>query len=131
MIWAAAGFLAMATALPSVVMVDRPVTVVVPVPDTARQEKVVLLRMAGVIMRRDAPAMWNVFWEKQDEAHLIGYISSPANTAARNPRPANFILELPAAASAAVRRQKEMRFMFAPVQKLPQGGVTITSVRLE
>ncbi len=114
-----------------VVMVAQPVSVVVRVPEELRSAKSVLLRLEGVVMRRDAPATWNVFWEKQDGAHLVGYISSPANSAQRNPKPANFILQLPAQALAALHRKKEIRFTFVPVSKLPEGGVTISSVRLE
>ncbi len=126
MFWATAGFLAV------LVIVDQPVSVVVAVPETLRRAESVSLRMEGVVMRRNAPATWNVFWDsKQDDAHLVGYISSPANSGLRDPKPANFILQLPAAAVVALHRQKEMRFTFVPVRKLPEGGVTITSLHLE
>ena len=114
-----------------VVMVAQPVSIVVPVPEGVRHAATVTLRMEGVIMRRDAPATWNVFWEKQDEAHLIGYISSPANAGARDPKPANFRLQLPEAAVTAIHQHADVRLVFVPVRKLPEGGVTITAVRLE
>lgn len=114
-----------------VVMVAQPVSVVVPVPEEARRSRSVLLLMEGVVMRRDEPATWNVFWEKQDNAHLVGYVSSPANSALRDPKPARFTLQLPAEALAALHAKKEMRFTFVPARKLPEGGVTITAVRLE
>jgi hypothetical protein len=125
MLWAAAGFFAL------LVMVDRPVSVVVAVPESLRHAESVSLRMEGVVMRRDAPATWNVFWDRQDDAHFVGYVSSPANSSLRDPKPANFILQLPVAAVAALHRQKEMRFTFVPVRKLPEGGVTMTTLRLE
>jgi hypothetical protein len=125
MVWAMAGFLA------SLVILDRPVSIAVAVTEPVRHAQTVLLRMEGVVMRRNAPAMWNVFWEKQDAAHLVGYISSPANSALRDPKPANFILQLPAEAVAAIHSKSEMRFTFVPVKKLPEGGVSITTVRLE
>jgi len=100
MIWGAAGLLALA-----VVIVDQPVTLVVSVPEQARRTQTVLLRMEGVVMRRNAPALWNVFWEKQDDAQLVGYVSSPANFALHDSKPANFTLQLPARAMAAARRQ--------------------------
>jgi hypothetical protein len=125
MLWAPAGLLAL------VVMVDQPVSVMVPVPEFVRHAETAVLRMEGVMMRRNAPAMWNVYWDKRDEAHLVGYVSSPANSALRDPKPANFTLQLPVAALAALRREKNMRFTFVPVRKLPDGGVKITSIRLE
>lgn len=121
MLWAAA----------LLVMVSQPVTVEVPVPEAARHATSVLLHMEGVVMRRDAPASWNVFWDKQDAAHLVGYVSSPANSALRDPKPANFMLPLPVEALAALRREKTMRFTFVPMRKLPEGGVQISAVRLE
>ena len=126
MIWAAAGFIAVV-----VMTAQQPVSVAVTIPERVRHAQTVLLRMEGVVMRRDAPAEWNVFWEKQDEAHLVGYVSSPANAGWRDPKPANFTLQLPPNAVAAIRKHKEMRFTFVPVKKLPDGGVSITSVRLE
>ncbi len=111
--------------------VQEPVSVTVGVPPEVRHAPTVLLRMEGVVMRRDAPALWNVYWDKVDEAHLVGYVSSPANAALRAAKSANFTLELPAAALAAMRRQKEMRFLFVALRKLPEGGITITTVRLE
>jgi hypothetical protein len=125
MLWVTAGFFAL------LVMVDRPISVVVAVPESLHHAESVSLRMEGVVMRRNAPATWNVFWDRQDDAHLVGYVSSPANSGLRNPKPANFILQLPVAAVAALHRQKEMRFTFVPVRKLPEGGVTMTTLRLE
>jgi hypothetical protein len=110
---------------------QEPVSVTVNVPQEVKHGQTVLLRMEGVVMRRDAPALWNVYWNRVDEAHLVGYVSSPANAAARTVKPANFTLQLPTAAMAALRRQKEMRFTFVALRKLPEGGITITTVRLE
>lgn len=110
---------------------QEPVSVTVSVPEKAKQAETVLLRMEGVAMQRNAPALWNVYWDQTDEAHLVGYVSSPANAALRHPKPANFTLQLPLAAVAALRRRKEMRFTFVPVRKPPPGGITITTVRLE
>jgi hypothetical protein len=139
MVRATAWFLALAASLPLAVMVDKPVTVSVAVPERVRHSKVVLLRIEGVSMRRDAPATWNVFWgmpdasaqASVDDVHFVGYVASPANSALRNPKPANFILQLPVTALAAIERQTTIRFTFVPVRKLPEGGVTIGSVRLE
>jgi len=135
MAWPIACFFALA----AVVMVDKPVTVAVPVPEKMRESKIVLLQLQGVVMRRNAPAVWNVFWEMPsadaqtsvDIAHFAGYVTSLANSAARSAQPANFTLELPPAAVRATRRQRAIRFTFVPVGKLPEGGVTITSLHLE
>ena len=110
---------------------QRPVSVMVSIPQAVKQAETVVLRMEGVVMRREKPAMWNVYWEKADEAHLVGYVSSPANTATREPKPANFGLQLPTAALAAIRRRREMRFLFVPLRKPPEGGISISTVRLE
>jgi hypothetical protein len=140
MAWATACFFAMAAAsAPAVVMIDKPVTAAVSVPEKTRHAKVVLLKLEGVVMRRNAPAMWNVFWEMPgatpqtsvDDVRFVGYVTSPANAAVRDPKPANFTLELPAAAVSAMRRLRTVRFTFVPTRKLPEGGVTITSMRLE
>src|SRR5580658_814004 len=103
MLWATACFLALATSVPVAVMVDKPVTIDLAVPEQLRHSKNVLLRMEGVVMRRDAPAMWNVFWDMPeanaqtsvDNVHFVGYIASPANSAVREAKPANFTLQLP------------------------------------
>ena len=93
MIWAAAGLLAMAALAPVAVLVDQPVTVTIAVPEQVRHANTVLLHMEGVVMRRNAPAHWDVFWNGSDEAHLVGYVSVPANAALRDPKPANFTLQ--------------------------------------
>jgi len=134
MIWAIA-----APLFALVLMVDRPVIVSVSVPEPVRQAQAVLLRMEGVTMKRDAPANWNVFWElpKADaqtlveNMHFVGSIHSPANTSLRDPRPANFVLTMPPGAIALLRKQSQIHFTFVPIGKLPEGGVTITSIRLE
>ena len=134
MIWGmAAPLLALA------VMVNQPVVVTVPVPEPARHAQAVLLRMQGVIMKRDAPANWNVFWEfpKADaqtpveNMHFVGSIHSPANSGLREAKPANFALPVPPAAIAVLRKQNQLHFTFVPIGKLPEGGVTITFIRLE
>jgi len=99
----------------------------------------VLLRLEGVIVRRDAPALWNVFWEMPganaqtsvDDIHFLGYLTSLPNSAARDPKAVNFTLELPPTAVETIHRRGSMRFTFVPVRKLPEGGVTITALRLE
>ena len=121
------------------VMVNKPVTVSLPIPEAARTAKVLILHLEGVIVKRNAPAVWNVFWEwpqaaartSVDNVHFAGYITSLPNAAAKNPKPANFALELPAAAVAAIHRLHVLRLTFVPVGRLPEGGVTITSLRLE
>ena len=110
---------------------QQPVTATVSIPEKVKHAETVVLRMEGVVMRRDKPAAWNVYWESKDEAHLVGYVSSPANTALRDPKQANFALQLPKAALAALRRRGEMRFLFVPLRKLPEGGIAIATVRLE
>jgi hypothetical protein len=139
MVWATACLLALAAAAPAVVMVDKPVTAAVDVPEKVRHAKIVFLRMEGVIVRRNAPAVWNVFWDlpeanaatSVDDMHFAGYLTSLTNSAIREPHPANFTLELPAAAVAELPRRSIMRFTFVPVRKLPEGGVTITALRLD
>ena len=139
MVWATACFFALAAAAPVVVMVDKPVTAAVEAPARVRHAKIVFLRMEGVIVRRNAPAVWNVFWDlpeanaatSVDDIHFAGYLTSLPNSALRDPHPANFTLELPAAAVAKLQRQGVMRFTFVPVKKLPDGGVTITALRLD
>ncbi len=137
MVWPAAACLLGLAALPLAVLVDQPVTITVAVPEPVRHAQAVILRLQGVVMRRDAPANWNVFWDLSkaatsvEDLHFVGSIHSPANTALRDPKPANFILQMPAAALTALRRQSTMRLTFVPIGKLPDGGVTITSIRLE
>jgi hypothetical protein len=139
MAWATACFFVLAAFAAAVVMVDKPVTVAVPVPEKVRQSKVVLLQLEGVLVRRNAPAVWNVFWDlaaadaetSVDNKHFAGYITSLPNSGARGSQPANFTLELPAAAVEALRRETAMHFTFVPAGKLPEGGVTITALRLE
>jgi hypothetical protein len=97
------------------------------------------LRLEGVIVRRTAPAVWNVFWDMPeanaqssvDDIHFAGYLTSLPNSAIRDPRPANFTLELPPAAVEMIHRRGTLRFTFVPVRRLPEGGVTITALRLE
>jgi hypothetical protein len=139
MLWATACFLALSANLPVAVMVDKPVTIDLAVPEQLRHSKNVLLRLEGVVMRRDAPAKWNVFWDMPeanaqtsvDNVHFVGYIASPANSAVRDAKPANFTLQLPSAAELAIHRQTTIHFTFVPTRKLPEGGVTIASARLE
>ena len=139
MAWAIACFFVLAAFAPAVAILDKPVTAIVPVPEKARQSKIVLLQLEGVLIRRNAPAVWNVFWDMPtadaqtsvDNIHFAGYITSLPNSAARTSQPANFTLELPPAAVQALRRNSTMRFTFVPVGKLPAGGVTITALRLE
>ena len=139
MVGVTACLLALAASAPVVVMVDKPVTAGVDVPEHVRHAKIVFLRMEGVIVRRGAPAVWNVFWDlpeanaatSVDDMHFAGYLTSPTNSAIREPHPTNFTLELPAAAVAALQRRSVMRFTFVPVRKLPEGGVTITALRLD
>ena len=141
MLWATACLLALAANVPpaAVVMVDKPVTVAVEVPVKVRHSEVVFLRLLGVVMRRNGPAVWNIFWEMPeataqtsvDDVHFAGYVASPANSVAHDPKPANFTLQLPAAAVLTAHRLAALRLTFVPVRKLPEGGVTITSLRLE
>jgi hypothetical protein len=139
MAWVPACFLALAASAAAVVMTDKPVTAAVAVPERVRHSKVILLQLEGVTMRRNAPAVWNVFWELQDanvetsvdNAHFAGYVTSIPNSAARDVKPVNFTLELPAAAVAAIQRQQTIHFTFVPMRKLPEGGVSITTLRLE
>jgi hypothetical protein len=134
--WAIAYLVAFA---PVAVMVDKPVTVTVAIPDQVRHAGSVLLKLEGVVVRRDAPAVWNVFWDMPqataqtsvNDIHFAGYVTSLANSALRDPKPANFTLQLPAAAITAIHRQSSMRLTFVPTRKLPEGGVTITALRLE
>jgi hypothetical protein len=135
MFWATACSLALA----AIVMIDKPVTATVDAPEKVRHSQIVLLRLEGVIVRRNAPAVWNVFWEMPDadaqtsvdDIHFLGYLTSLPNSAAHEPKPVNFTLELPPMAVEAIHRRGSMRFTFVPVRKLPEGGVTITALRLE
>jgi hypothetical protein len=140
MVWATAYLLALAAnPAPALVMVDKPVTVSVHVPESARHSEVLLLKLEGVIMRRNAPAVWNIFWEMPDanaqtpvtSEHFAGSVSSPANSAIREPKAGNFIVELPPVAARVGHRLGTIRLTFVPVRKLPEGGVTITTLRLE
>ncbi len=139
MFWAAACFLALAASGAAIVMIDKPVTAAVEASEKVRHSKIVLLRLERVIVRRDAPAIWNVFWNMPeanaqtsvDDPHFVGYLTSLPNSAIRDPKPVNFTLELPAAAVEALQRRGVMRFTFVPLRQLPEGGVTITALRLE
>jgi hypothetical protein len=139
MVWASACFLALAAFAPVIVMVNKPVTAAVEVPERVRHSKMVFLRMEGVIVRRNAPAVWNVFWDLPeanaatavDDIHFAGYLTSLPNSALREPHPTNFTLELPAAAVAELHRRRTMRFTFVPVGKLPEGGLAITRLSLD
>jgi hypothetical protein len=135
MFWAAPFFIALA----AIVMIDKPVTATVEASEKVRHSKVVLLRLEGVIVRRNAPAIWNVFWDlpeanaqtSVDDLHFVGYLTSLPNSAARDPKPVNFTLELPPVAVQTIHRRGVMRFTFVPVRKLPEGGAIITALRLE
>ena len=124
---------------PVAVMVDKPVTIAVATPEPVRHAKTVLLRIEGVVARRDVPWLWNVFWDlpeadaqtSVENIHFVGYVALPANSALRDPRPANFNMQLPEAAVAALRLRNTLRFTFVPLRKPPPGGVTITLLRLE
>ncbi len=131
--------LALAASAAAIVMIDKPVTAAVEASEKVRHSKIVLLRLERVIVRRDAPAIWNVFWDMPeanaqtsvDDPHFLGYLTSLPNSASRDPKPVNFTLELPAAAVETLHQRGVMRFTFVPVRKLPEGGVTITALRLE
>jgi Protein of unknown function (DUF_B2219) len=137
MFWATAWLLALAASA-TVTMMDKPVTVAVNVPEKARRSKAVLLQLEGVVVAHNAPAVWNIFWEMPranaqtsvEDLHFVGYVTSVANSGARDPKPANFTLELPSAAVAVIHRQTTIRLTFVPV-RVPNGGVTIGDLRLE
>jgi hypothetical protein len=139
MAWPAATYLFALAASAAVVMIDKPVTVEMIVPEAVRHSKIVLLQLEEVLVRRNAPAVWNVFWDMPEAnaqssvngVHFVGYIALVANSANRDPKPAGFTMQLPPAALVALRRQRTVRFTFVPVRKLPEGGVTITTLRLE
>ena len=139
MVWAIAYLMALANAPPAIVLIDKPVTVAMDVPEPARRSEVLFLKLEGVVAQRSAPVMWNVFWNMPeanaqtsvDNEHFVGYIASPANSAVRHPKPANYTVELPVAAVRAAHRLRTIRFTFVPLRKLPEGGVTITALRLE
>lgn len=139
MLWALPCCLALMAVMPVAVMVDKPVTVTVAVPEPSRHAEAVLLRLEGVTMRRNVPVTWNIFWElpKADartslnNIHFAGFISSPANSALRDPKPVSFLLPMPPPAVAVLHHQPVVRLTFVPIGKLPEGGVTITSIRLE
>jgi len=142
MMWAISFVLALSSNSPppaAVVMKDEPVTAAVYVPAQARHAKLVSLRLEGVVMKRNAAALWNIFWNMPNanaqtpvtDEHFAGYVASPANSAMRDPKPANFMLQLPEAAVLSMRDAATMNFTFVPVRKLPEGGVTIWTIRLE
>jgi hypothetical protein len=141
MLWATACFLALAvnSPAPAVVMLGQPVTVTVAVPESLRRSALIVLHLKGVVVKRNAPALWNIFWEMPlanaqtsvDNPHFVGYVTSPANSAARDPKPANFTLQLPVGAVTAAHRLSTLRLTFVPVRRLPEGGVTIGTIRLE
>jgi len=141
MMWAIAWVLALGSNLPpaAVVMRDEPVTAAVEVPAQVRHAKAVSLRLERVVMKRNAPALWNIFWNMPKanaqtpvtDEHFAGYVASPANSALRDPKPANFIVQLPESAVLAMRDAATMSFTFVPKRKLPESGVTIWTLRLE
>jgi hypothetical protein len=139
MFWGTACSLALAASAAAVVMIDKPVTATVEASEKVRDSKIVLLRLEGVVVKRNAPAIWNVFWDMPEanaqtsvnDIHFVGYLTSLPNSATRDPRPVNFTLELPPVAVETIHRRGAMRFTFVPMRKLPEGGVTITSLRLE
>ena len=141
MMWSIALMLALGSNPPpaAIVMKDEPVMFSLNVPEHVRHAKVVSLRMETVVMKRNAAAVWNIFWNMPNanaqtpvtNEHFAGYIASPANSALRDPKPANFVLQLPEAAVVAMHDAETMSFTFVPVRKLPEGGVTIWTIRLE
>ncbi len=122
-----------------VVMVDKPVTVTVPVPPPVRKARYILLQLEQVTTPKTASATWNIFVElpaadEQTSVYLpnfAGYVTTLPNPAAPANPPKGMTLQLPDAAAALVRKHSEVRLTFVPAAKFAGDGVRIGAVHLE
>src|SRR5436190_1684897 len=77
----------MATAADAVMLIEKPVTVTVAVPETIRGAQAVLLQLQQVTTPKSAPVTWRIFAElpsagvqtSVDHPNFVGYVSMLAN----------------------------------------------------
>jgi len=122
-----------------VMLVDKPVTVKVAVPESVRKAENIVLQLAQVTTPKETSATWNMFVELPDadgrtpveSPNFAGYVTTVPNPTARSNPPKAMTLPLPDAAARIVRRLPEVRLTLVPVEKIAGGGVTIGEIRLE
>lgn len=131
--------LAIRAAVPvSATLVDKPVTVVVVVPKTARRAQALLLQLEQVIRPKSVPVTFNIFAEMPaanmktsvDDPHFVGYVTALANPSALA-KPVGLTVQIADPASRSIRMMPAARFTFVPMEKFPEGGVRIGSIRIE
>lgn len=122
-----------------VVLIDKPVTVAVPVPEAVRRAEVVFLQLKQATTPKSAAVTWRIFLElpsagretSVDDPKFVGYVTSLSNpTGPANP-PKGFTIQVPAPASRLLRSAQSVRLTFVPTAKFPDEGVRIGSVLLE
>jgi hypothetical protein len=122
-----------------VVIIDKPVTVTLPVEESVRKAGFILLQLEQVTAPKSASATWNMFLElpaadartSVHSPNFAGYVTTVPNpTAATNP-PKGMTLQVPDAAAKLIRNLREVRLTFVPAGKLAGDGVRIGGVRIE
>jgi hypothetical protein len=122
-----------------VVIVDKPVTITVPVPESVRKAEHILMQLEQVTTPKTASATWNMFIElpAADERtsvyvpNFAGYVTTLPNPSAPANPPKAMTLQLPDAAARLVRKLPEVHITFVPIEKFAADGVRIGAVRLE
>jgi len=122
-----------------VVITDKPVTTVVPVPAAVRGAHDILLQLQQVTVPKNASATWNMFVEmpsanaktSTEAPGFAGYVTTLPNPSAAGNPPKGMTMQLPDAAAAIVRKLDQVRLTFVPVTTAPGETVKVGSVRLE
>lgn len=132
------GLVVLAAALTSATLVDKPVTVVVAVPKTARRAQALLLQLEQVIRPKGIPVTFNIFVNMPsanlrtsvDDPHFVGYVTALANPNA-GAKPVGFTIQVADPAARLIKTMAMVRFTFIPTEHLPEGGLKIGAIRLE
>ncbi|MCU1238465.1 MAG: hypothetical protein JWP63_6432 [Candidatus Solibacter sp.] len=132
-----AALLACAAVAPPVVILDKPVTITVDVPEPVRRANHILLQLEQVTTPRKTSATWNMFVELPDAGerspvdlpNFAGYVTTLPNPSAATNPPKGMSLQLPDPAARLVRKLHSVRLTFVPVTKLTE-SVRIGVVRL-
>jgi hypothetical protein len=120
-------------------LVDKPVTVTLAVPETARRGAPVLLQLQRVIAPKSTAVRFNVFAElpsadagtSVDHPSFVGYVTLLPTGSAANSPPKGVTLQVADPAARLIRTKKTAQFTFVPTEKFVEGGVSIGSIRLE
>lgn len=122
----------------SVTLIDKPLTVAVAVPKTARRAQALLIQLEQVIRPKTVPVSINLFVEMPtanaktsvDDPHFAGYVTALANPSP-NAKPVGFTIQVAGPAARLIRMNTSFRLTLVPAARYPEGGVRIGSIRLE